>query len=190
MNKKETIRQKIGPVGEAILGSMAAVGVVSFFALFPGMAYVIAPFIKKKQHPRKQTIEKSVETLIRKGYVKKRFDKNGEVTLTLTQRGKWEAYIRFGSNDVLEKNWDGIWRVVVFDIPQDKNKLRKELRRAMSLFGFRMLQQSVWVYPYACDDFVSLLKSHLGVSHNVLYMKVSYIENDKHLRAEFKVSRN
>ena len=125
---------------------------------------------------------------MRKGYVKKSFGKNGDATLTLTRRGKWEAYIRFGSNDVLEKKWDGMWRVVVFDVPQDKNKLRAELRRAMSLFGFRMLQQSVWVYPHACDDFIALLKSHLDVSQNVLYMKVVYIENDRHLRSEFKVS--
>ncbi len=80
-----------------------------------------------------------------------------------------------------------LWRVIIFDVPQTKSKLRHELRRAVKLYGFKMIQQSVWVYPYACDDFVGILKKHLGLSHDVLYMKVAFIENDKQLRKEFEL---
>jgi phenylacetic acid degradation operon negative regulatory protein len=87
-----------------------------------------------------------------------------------------------GSNKMV---WDGIWRVVVFDVPNEKTKVRNELRRAMKLYGFKLLQRSVWVYPYKCNDFTALLKSHLGTSNDVLYMEVKYIENDRLLRKEF-----
>jgi phenylacetic acid degradation operon negative regulatory protein len=121
--------------------------------------------------------------------VKKTISPQGDIKLQLTRKGKWEAFLRFGSQDALKKEWDGTWRVVIFDVPKTKDKIRSELRRAMKLYGFVMLQQSVWVYPYACDDFVVLLKEHLDVSHDVLYMKVAYIENDQHLQKEFKLKR-
>lgn len=188
MKGKINIEQKpkIGPVGEAIIASIAVVGVVSIFALFPGVTCVIAPFIKKKNYPRKQTIQNSIESLVQAGLVKK-IHKNGTVTLQLTQKGKWEALLRTKSFDERKEKWDMLWRVIIFDVPQTKSKLRHELRRAVKLYGFKMIQQSVWVYPYACDDFVGILKKHLGLSHDVLYMKVAFIENDKQLRKEFEL---
>jgi DNA-binding transcriptional regulator PaaX len=180
-------KPRIGVLSEAIIMSIALVGVVPFLALFPGMAYVIGPFIKKKYKPRKQVIQASVESLVRSGLVRKTMSKDGTVHLELTRKGEWEAIIRSGSHDSKKEKWDKIWRVVIFDVPQIKSKMRHELRRAMKLYGFRMLQQSVWVYPYACDDFVEILKSHLGVSNDVLYMKVSFIENDRNLRKEFGI---
>lgn len=185
-NNIDNLRKpKIGPAGEAIIASIALVGVISILALAPGMASVIAPFIKKKKYFKKQTIQRSIDSLIRSGLVEKNISKNGAVTLQLTRKGKWEALLRSKSFDTKKEKWDSMWRVVIFDVPQTKNKLRHELRRAMKLYGFKMLQQSVWVYPHACDDFVEILKKHLGVSNDVLYMKVAFIENDKHLRREF-----
>lgn len=187
--KKRSALQKprIGPVGEAILASIAVVGVVSILALFPGVTYAIAPFIKNKKYPRKQTIQNSVESLVKAGFVSKKINKNGIVTLELTRKGKWEALLHTRSFDEKKEKWDMLWRVIIFDVPQTKSKLRYELRRAMKLYGFKMLQQSVWVYPYACDNFIGVLKKHLGLSHDVLYMKVAFIENDKQLRNEFEL---
>ncbi len=190
MKKKHHNLRKpnIGPVGRAIIASIAVVGVVSLFVMFPGMTYALAPFIKKKKQPRKQTIQRSVESLVQAGLVEKIIRNDGVVTLRLTKKGKWEALLHSRSFDTRKEKWDALWRVVIFDVPQSKNKMRHELRRAMKLYGFKMLQQSVWVYPYACDDFVEILKNHLGVSNDVLYMKVAFIENDKHLCKEFKLA--
>ena len=47
------------------------------------------------------------------------------------------------------------------------------------------LQDSVWVYPYDCEDILTLLKTDLGVGKDVLYLIVEEMENDKYLREEF-----
>lgn len=186
----EARKPKIGPIGKAIIASVAVAGTISILALFPGMVYVVAPFIKKRKRKvsHEKVIEASVEALVRSGLMRKNITKNGSVQLELTQKGRWESLLRSKSFDTKKQVWDKLWRVVIFDVPQEKNKMRRELRRAMKLYGFKMLQQSVWVYPHACDDFVGVLKSHLGVSNDVLYMKVAFIENDRHLRREFQIS--
>ena len=189
---KQSIRRpRVGPIGTAILASVAVAGTISILALFPGMVYVVAPFIKKRKRKLSQEkiVEASVESLVRSGLVQKSIAKDGSVQLELTKKGKWESLLRSKSFDTKKEIWDSLWRVVVFDVPQEKNKMRRELRRAMKLYGFKMLQQSVWVYPHACDDFVVLLKNHLGVSNDVLYMKVAFIENDRHLRQEFRLAK-
>lgn len=65
----------------------------------------------------------------------------------LTAAGKKLA---MGGRDPLEmwgRSWDGIWRIVTFDIPITENKSRFRLRRSLLRNHFGRLQQSVWITP-------------------------------------------
>ena len=41
--------------------------------------------------------------------------------------------------------WDGVWRVVIFDIPEENKRVRYVLRETLKILGFRPLQKSVWI---------------------------------------------
>ncbi|MDP3763821.1 MAG: CRISPR-associated endonuclease Cas2 [bacterium] len=83
------------------------------------------------------------------------------------------------------KKWDKKWRVVIFDIPEKKKGIRDQVRKILSATGFRRLQNSVWVYPYDCEDVIGLMKIKLGIGRYLLYMIVDQIENDRFLRMDF-----
>jgi hypothetical protein len=181
-------RMRLSNTGKAMLGVLTGVGVVTTLAVFPGLALAIGPFLpKEKKYLAKQTVARNLDSLVRNGLVVRTREKDGTERIALSKKGRFEAMLHHGTFTPTKKKWDGEWRVVIFDVPNTKTKLRNELRRAMQLFGFKSIQKSVWVYPFPCDDFITLVKSHLGVSHDVLYMKVSHIENDSHLRREFNL---
>ena len=48
--------------------------------------------------------------------------------------------------------WDKKWRVVIFDIPQEFHKQRNYFRTKLKAMGFYMLQKSVFVIPYPCEE--------------------------------------
>lgn len=52
----------------------------------------------------------------------------------------------------LDIPWDGKWRVVMFDIPQEFNRARDRLRSKLKVLGFHMVQKSVFVLPYPCQE--------------------------------------
>jgi DNA-binding transcriptional regulator PaaX len=85
------------------------------------------------------------------------------------------------------KKWDRKWRVIIFDIPEKKKARRDQIRRFFISAGLIRLQDSVWVYPYDCEDIIGLLKTDFGIGKNLLYMMVDEIENDKYLRTEFGI---
>ncbi len=68
-----------------------------------------------------------------------------------------------------------------------KKNVRERIRHIVTSTGFRRLQDSVWVYPYACEEVIGLMKTELGVGKYLLYLIVDQIENDKFLREEFKL---
>ena len=53
--------------------------------------------------------------------------------------------------------------------------------------GFIRLQNSVWVYPYDCEDLITLLKADFRVGKDVLYLVVEAMENDKEIRKHFRL---
>lgn len=95
-----------------------------------------------------------------------------------------KASIRDGQ----KRRWDKRWRVIIFDIPERRRKVRDRLRNTMRELGFVRLQDSVWVYPYDCEDMMTLMKADFKLGAAVLYMVVEHIENDKHLRAQFTLA--
>lgn len=51
--------------------------------------------------------------------------------------------------------------------------------------GFIRLQDSVWIYPYDCEDLLTLLKADLKVGKDLLYMIVDSLEGDAKIRLFF-----
>ena len=81
--------------------------------------------------------------------------------------------------------WDGKWRMVFFDIESKKNLLRDRLRRYLRQMGFKKYQESVWVYPYDCEDKLKHIREVLDIPHTVKLAVVEKLENDEDLREWF-----
>jgi phenylacetic acid degradation operon negative regulatory protein len=46
------------------------------------------------------------------------------------------------------KPWDGLWRVLVYDVPEAERSFRNGLRRFLCRLRMGCLQQSVWISPW------------------------------------------
>ena len=75
--------------------------------------------------------------------------------------------------------------MLIFDIPEKRKPLREKIRSTLLSIGFLRLQDSVWIYPYQCEDLVNLLKADFKVGKDLLYLIVDSIENDKFFRKSF-----
>lgn len=85
--------------------------------------------------------------------------------------------------------WDGKWRILTFDMRESRRKARNTLRTLLRGVGCVRLQDSVWVYPYPCDEFVELIRAHLRSGTGELqYFTAEALESDKSLRTHFRLS--
>jgi len=89
------------------------------------------------------------------------------------------------TNIAKKRKWDKRWRIVIFDIPERRKSVRTRLRRFMNEYGFVRLQDSVWIYPYDCEDLIALAKANFRIGADVLYIIVEKLERDKYLREHF-----
>ncbi len=87
----------------------------------------------------------------------------------------------------LEKpaKWDKRWRVVIFDIWERRRPVRDKLRIMLKKAGFYKIQNSVWAYPYDCEELIAFLKVEMRLGSGVLYMIVEGIEQNQKIQSYF-----
>jgi phenylacetic acid degradation operon negative regulatory protein len=103
------------------------------------------------KHWRKTTLLNEVSRLTSVGDIEK-VVKNDKVYLRLTSSGNEKLkqdipFFRFS-----DKSWDGYWRIVIFDIPEERKSLRKALRYKLKELGLGQWQRSVYITPFDLEE--------------------------------------
>jgi len=115
----------------------------------------------------KNSYSATLGRLKKKGFIKFS-DKD---LFTLTNKGK-EILLKFEIDDIKlgdfsPKNWDGIWRVLIFDIPEKSRAARDLFRNKIQELGFYTLQKSVYVTPRHCEKEILGLAKILKIDRGV-----------------------
>jgi phenylacetic acid degradation operon negative regulatory protein len=93
-----------------------------------------------------------LDSLQRKHYVERDRSTPDERVYRLTWQGRLRA---LGGRDPQAhwgREWDGRWRLVLFDVPVAHNTCRVWLRRYLRRRGFGRLQRSVWITPDTLEN--------------------------------------
>ena len=188
LEKEARDTRRRGQIQQALLtvllvGGMIAIGAVPY-KLIPTFGFTSKNRSKFSYYTK--TVASRLVTQGLAQWVKR----EGKVYLRITPTGRRKLAFEQEKMKMqgLKRRWDKRWRMVVFDIPERRRGTRRSLRRVMSEVGFIRLQDSVWVYPYDCEEFVTLLKAELRIGKDVLYAIVEKIENDKVICEHFGLS--
>ncbi|MBU4480284.1 hypothetical protein KKG48_02480 [Patescibacteria group bacterium] len=173
-------------IQKIVLSTIAVVGLMGVVVLAPNVLQVYRQFSGKKyrKYDQERNVDTAIKGLLKKGLIK--FDNN---FVRLTKKGEKELLkYELGDLEIKKpKKWDKKWRTVIFDVKEKRRGTRAILRKTLNRLGFVKLQNSVWVFPYECQELVIMLKSNLFLGKDVLYMTVEKIENDKWLKEFFGI---
>ncbi len=187
-SRKRTKRVNIENI---LLGTLAVAGVAALAMAAPNALQLLKhvdPDWMSKRDPRRR-LRETISRMKRKGLVEFKMH-NGKNRPLLTKKGEDEARrITLGELQIKKPlRWDRKWRIVIFDIPEKRKGLREHVRRLVSNMGFFRLQDSVWVFPYDCEEIVALLKLDLKIGTELIYIIADAIEFDKPLRQHFELT--
>lgn len=171
---------------KVILGIIAITGMMAVAVIAPNCIQLLK-FLPNQKTKKKYYINQIIARLVEDGLVKIVLNNRGQKVARLTAAGKQKL-----KNYQLEdleikkpKKWDGKYRLIIFDIKEWKRSTREKLRRWFSQLGLIKLQNSVWVYPYDCQEIIALLKANYHIGNEVLYVEATKIENDWWLKKAF-----
>ncbi|MEK7203244.1 MAG: hypothetical protein AAB653_02925 [Patescibacteria group bacterium] len=187
--------RKFSKISLDVLKVLAVTGIILIAATSP---YFVPNLIKvlSKQNKNfggrsysKKDTEQAMRNLKRSRLVIFK-EKDGKFFIELTDKGK-RVLREVDISELKNKKpsqWDGLWRIVIFDIPEGKKYGRSALRDKMKEVGFYQLQKSVWVFPYECEKEVDLLVEVFDINSFVNIITAKKIKDDEKLKKYFKIS--
>jgi len=174
-------------ISKIILKTVSAVGVIGVAVLAPNVLQVLNSRTKERN---KYYIPTVLRNLQKKELITLEKNKKGTF-VRLTSKGK-DKLAKFKVVDYKiprPKKWDGKYRIIIFDIHEYRRPTRDKLRKVLEGIGFVKLQNSVWVYPYDCREFVILLKASFKIGKDILYIEALSIENDSWIKKHFQLHK-
>ena len=177
-----------GYLQQAVLSSIAIGGILALTMVAPNTLQLLGGFGARKKRFHEQA-HSAIGRLASKGYVSF-VEEKGRRCLRITPAGRLaleraERETQLRNKPVKPRRWDRRWRLIIFDISENRRATRNKLRRLVRSLGFLRVQDSVWLYPYDCEDLVILMKAELRIGREVLYAIVEKIENDAWIRKHF-----
>ena len=182
-------RWKIQPKSFAIsvLKGLAITGMVLVAASNPQFGpRVLKAILKDYKRKKSYDIYKSLHYLHDRGYVE--FVSLGNVTkVKITHKGREiMKQVDIETIELTKPNsWDEKCRVVIFDVPNWKNRNRAAFTDKLKEIGFRMIQKSVWVYPYPCHEEIMILRKFYEIEREVTFLETAMVEDQELWRKHF-----
>ncbi len=112
-----------------------------------------------RKKPSEISIRQSLWRLRKAGFVEKKGN-----NFLFTKKGKVIADYILKRKEIVDKKWDGKYRLVIFDIPEKNKKIRDWLRQELYFIGYKKLQESVLAgkHPLPADLIDDIKKNKIG----------------------------
>lgn len=171
------------PLAKDALLILAGAGFVSLAVLMPGLAMVVA---KETRQQQRDNFFKRLRRFQKDRLLEIDEGKDG-TTVRITREGVKRALTyKLESMKVKRpKHWDGLWRLVIFDVSEKKKRQRDRFRGDLQRLGFYMLNRSVFVHPFPCFDEVEFLREVRDIGQEVTYIVAKSVETSFGLRSHF-----
>lgn len=139
-----------------------------------------------EQYPKKSFAD-CLNGLKRRGYIESTCDKDGRTLYELTRKGEMEVKKCKIKQKIKNKKWDGKWRFIIFDIPENQRMLRDNFRRTLRFIGCVKWQQSVWATPFDIFDDLEILIPDIKTHNWIKLIEAQFIVGEEELKKIFKL---
>lgn len=173
-------------ITKIILLSLFAAAAVGVAITLPGLAALGKEFINWKKY-KKFRLKAALKRLCDQKMISFSEKPDGTMQLELIEAGnKRILQYKFEEMEIkIPSKWDGLWRLVMFDIPDKRKQAREALRAKLKVLGFHKFQESIFVHPYDCGDEIDFIKELYNIGPFVKFIVAKELDDDFKLRKVF-----
>jgi len=138
----------------------------------------------------RQALKNAITDLYKSKILEQKENTDGSLTIVLTENGKRKALTYQIDEMKIKKaqKWDKRWRIVLFDIPEKKKKIREAIRHHLKNLDFFEYQKSVFVQPYDCKNEIEYIIEFYNIRKYVRFIIADSLDNELHLINHFKLN--
>jgi phenylacetic acid degradation operon negative regulatory protein len=169
-----------------ILNILLGVGLLTTAIVAPNAVQLFKYFNPKNSQDRWE-MKRSFSRLEKKGFVKRKTTKGEDYySLTLLGNERAKKYKLNSMRIQTQKKWDGLWRIVMFDIPEEKMMARRAINLILKKLGCVQYQKSVFITPYPCEKEINFVGECFDARKYLRIITAKEVEGVEQIKKVFK----
>ncbi|MDP2789310.1 MAG: hypothetical protein Q8O46_04710 [bacterium] len=114
-------------------------------------------------------LSRSIKNLVESGYAEMH-DSGQQNYVRLTKKGKLklDKISLEGGDALVPTTWDGFWRIIILDLPEERKNERESLRYLLKKANFICIKNTVWISPLPYEHLFTNIKKDLGLSTELM----------------------
>ncbi len=98
----------------------------------------------------------------------------------LTKEGKKKVHSLMLDSEttLVNTSWDGLWRIILLDLPENRKNEREALRYLLKKAGFVCLKNSAWISPLPYEHLFTNIKKDLNLTTEMVILTTDSIDED------------
>ena len=186
MGMKRYQRRRLNKLAIDILKGLAVGGLIITALALPNIAQ-IAKILDLNKRNEKLKVRRAIKSLQKYDLVQVTPGKSLiEQKIRISRAGN-EFMEYEGIKLPKLKKWDGKWRVIMFDIPEEFFKARRALSLKLRELGCYHYQNSVFVYPHDCSKEMKFVEVFFGFKGYIKLMLAEKVDDQETLEDYFKL---
>lgn len=166
-------------------------GLTLGLSVSPRQSFKIINAVKEEwKEINEQALKRAIKSLYQSKLIKEVENNDGTITMVLSDKGK-EKTLTYNLDQMkinAPKQWDGKWRIVLFDVPERMRKIRDAFREHLNNLNFYEFQKSVFVHPFDCKNEIEYIIEVYDARRFIRFIVTESIDNELHLKSHFKLN--
>ena len=100
------------------------------------------------------------------------------VKITPLGKNKLNTLLLENEGALVPQNWDGFWRIILLDLPENRKSERESLRYLLKKAGFVCLKNSAWISPYPFEHLFTNIKKDLGLTTEMMIIVTQFLDEE------------
>ena len=138
--------------------------------------------IKEKDPKKNYALTRSIKNLVDSGCVEiHKSDNQNYLKITSKGKTKLNSIQLEGTEALVPNTWDGFWRIIILDIPEERKSEREALRYLLKKANFVCIKNTVWISPHPYENLFTNIKKDLGLSTELMIIVTDKLDPETNL---------
>ncbi|HEY4503339.1 MAG TPA: hypothetical protein VJC14_02815 [Candidatus Paceibacterota bacterium] len=127
----------------------------------------------------KYAVTRSLKGLQEAGLIESIYSgQNDYARLTREGKKKINSLMLDSETTLVNTKWDGFWRIILLDLPEQRKSERESLRYLLKKANFVCLKNSVWISPHPYEHLFINIKKDLGFTTEMIVIVTEFVDEE------------
>lgn len=124
-------------------------------------------------------LARSAKNLVEAGFAEL-VNSGREEYLRITKKGKnkLNSLLLEAGDALVPTAWDGLWRIIILDIPEERKSEREALRYLLKKANFVCIKNTVWISPLPYENLFINIKKDLNLSTELMIIVTDKLDEE------------